>query len=596
MNAKVLGSVSPTRAVLVIAALLASTAVFGQTVSVPLDRYDQLRARAFPRAVELPPPDAGVSFEQAELDLTVDFHHAQVKLVATLWIHTAGWQAVPLPQELPLLGLRSATGEVRIREDAAGRQLEIRGPLGRHRVEIESSVPVRADATATRLTSSLWLTLPSAARVVGTLTAGKGVGEVSGDGAMRAEAAGTGKWRFTGWPGQVASFTLAGAPAAAAGDRPLRFEVTSTTALALQRTRRQAEVWLAGQVVDGRLERLTIPAPAGFEIVSVDGVEGLGWEVEKDQLEINFPGAAPLTWTIHATLAADAADLSEVPLLLPTGARRAFVVTKVEARGGGILERADGGAGRAAEPNERDRLPGAFLGRVGEPLVVAEGAPPPRWRVSWPTQTEVLGAQVDRLLVDVLVGEHGRAFYQVWAVVRSNGAPDLDFRLPGDARLVASRRDAVAARLGLRQGAWVTPLVSRDAEQILFWAAEVDLPWPRGGDGRLEIPIPALSSPISTVEVRAALPGAFRYDWVDPSRRGAIGGPPGFASEPSSGDNQLARQFQANTLQKASPRGETSSFQPLPGGFQVLAATWSALDTAPSPLVLTVHSLPEARR
>lgn len=600
MNEKISGQTSSprcrgrARGLVVLGAFLAASVALGQTVTVPLDKYDLLRAKAFPRPPGPVTPDVGVSFEQAELELAVGFEHARVKAVATLWVHAEGWHSVPLPGDLPLLGLRATTGEARIAEDDRGRRLEFRGAPGRHRVEFDSSVAVHSDRTATRPTASFVVTLPAAARVAGTLTAGEGVGEVTGDGAVRVEPTGPRSWRFTGWPGEVAGFTLAGAPVAATAEGPLRFEVTTSTALALHRTRRQADAWLAGEVTGGRLERLAMPAPAGFEIVSVDGLEGLGWDVREGRLEITFAGAAPKSWRIHAALAADEAETSEVPLLLPAGARRTFVVTKAEARGGGLLERADGGGGRPAEPNELDRLPPEFRARLGEPLVVATGAPAPRWRVAWPADTEVLGAQVDRLLVDVLVGEHGRAFYQVWAVVRANGAPDLDFHLPGAARLVASRRDGTPARLGLRHGAWVAPLVSRDSEQILFWSAEIDLSWPRGG-GRLEIPMPALSSPISTIEVRAGLPGGFRYEWLDPSRRGVIGGPPAAAAE-KAGANELGRQFMANTIQKFVPAGESGGFQPLPGGFQHLEATWSTLGTAPSPLVLTVRSIEEARR
>ncbi|MDX2000484.1 MAG: hypothetical protein SF066_22415 [Thermoanaerobaculia bacterium] len=573
---------------------LAGPALVAQTVTVPLDVYDRLRAQGSPVIAQPALPDTGVSFESLDFAVVVAAGHARITASATVWLHRDDWQSLPWSAELPLLAARAATCEIRLIGEGETRRLELRGKPGRHRLELESTQSITRTVTATRPTGSFSLPLPAAARVGGTLETDE---EVTATDDLRIERVGPRQWRFTGRPGGTAWLTLAGAPAAVIAERPLRFEVTTATALVLQRTRRQAEAWIAGQVVEGRLESLTIPAPEGFEVVSVEGLEGLGavgWQVAKGTLEVDFLGPAPNRWLLHASLAADAATESSVPVLVPTGARRATVVTKAEARGGGILEPAGEITARTAEAHEVETLPAPFQARLGEPLIGPAGASTPRWRVTWPAEVRVLGAQVDRLLVDVLVGEHGRAFYQIWAVVRANGAPDLALALPTGARLVDSRRDGTPARLGQRGGAWVSPLVSRDSEQVLFWSAEVVLPWPATDGGRLEIPIPHTSSPISTVEVRASLPAPFRYEWVDPSRRGNVGQPPRPVLE-EAGASALNQQLHSGVGRKGTRPAGGVDWQPLPSGFQVLTASWSSLDTTPSPLVLNVRRVPEAR-
>lgn len=573
---------------------LAGPALLAQTVTVPLDVYDRLRAQSSPAIAQPAPPDTGVSFESLDYAVVVAAGHARITATATVWLHRDGWQSLPWSAELPLLAARAPTCEIRLVAEGDNARLELRGKPGRHRLELESTQSITRTVTATRPTGSFSLPLPAAARVGGTLETDE---EVTANADLRTERVGPRQWRFTGRPGGTAWLTLAGAPAAVVAEKPLRFEVTTATALVLQRTRRQAEAWIAGQVVEGRLESLTIPAPEDFEVVSVEGLEGLGavgWQVSNGTLEVDFLGPAPKHWLLHVALAADAAAESEVPVLVPTGARRATVVTKAEARGGGILEPAGASAARSAEAHEVESLPTPFQARLGEALISPASAATPRWRVTWPAEVRVLGAQVDRLLVDVLVGEHGRAYYQIWAVVRANGAPDLALELPAGARLVDSRRDGTPARLGQRGAAWVSPLVSRDSEQVLFWSAEALLPWPTTDGGRLEIPIPHSSSPISTVEVRASLPAPFRYDWVDPSRRGNVGEPPQPVLE-GAGSSSLNRLLHAGVGRKRPrPKGGVD-WQPLPSGFQILTASWSSLDTTPSPLVLNVRRIPEAR-
>ena len=74
---------------------------------------------------------------------------------------------------------------------------------------------------------------------------------------------------------------------------------------------------------------------------------------------------------------------------------------------------------------------------------MADAARPPLWEAAWAERTEVLAAQVDRLLVDVAMGEAGKASYQLWAEVRNRGAQQLTLTLPAGFELAVGHRDGV---------------------------------------------------------------------------------------------------------------------------------------------------------
>ena len=174
-----------------------------------------------------------------------------------------------------------------------------------------------------------------------------------------------------------------------------------------------------------------------------------GWNVEKGVLATPL---APVETSLALDLrfTGDPPQAFASPLLVPAGSRRTLFLTKAALQGDGLLTVTDPGLVRAAETVDCNALPDGLRKAAGRLFAVLDPAKPPRWEVEWAELPEVLAAQVDRLLVDVLVGSSGRAAYQVWAEVRNRGAQQLGIgRPPGSSW---SRPAATASRW--RWGAW----------------------------------------------------------------------------------------------------------------------------------------------
>jgi hypothetical protein len=219
--------------------------------------------------------------------------------------------------------------------------------------------------------------------------------------------------------------------------------------------------------------------------------------------------------------------------------------------------------------------------------VVLDPTRPARWDVEWADDTQVLAAQVDRLLVDVAVGEGGRAAYQLWAVVRNRGAQQLLVTLPAGFELVAGSRDRepVAAGSASSSGASgiAVPLLVGEEPQVVHLAGILPMPLPDGGD--LQIPLPALSAPAATVDVRVGLPGGRSYTLADAARAAAVAPPPApgrLSAGSATVTNQIAKSVLANSA--GAFRVQTSGAFPHPPGYREVTASWSALSAAPQPL------------
>lgn len=568
-------------------ACLGAAAVPAQEVTLPLARYDELRALAREAPAEEPEPPAPWAFEEAVLTVEIGEHSARVTHDLTLAVYADGWHTVPLPQLGTFIDADFGALEGRLRTDG-GWALEMRGE-GRRQVRLTTVVPVSEDRDARRLTRTLRLRAPSAALVRGTLELGDGVEEVASDGPLIL-AGGDGRERaFTLGAGQSGELTLLGPSAAPArAELPPRFEATSATVLEVSPHRRRARIWLDVRMLQGELDELSLPVPEGYEVLAVGG-EVAGWDVAADMLTVHplVPVAERLELEIE--IAAGPAGELVSPVVHPPAAVVGVAASKVEAESDGLLELLDAGAARRLTERREPALPAAFHDAGGMAFELAPDAPPPRWRVSWADGTEVLAAQVDRLLLDCLVGESGRAFYQLWAEVRSRGSRQLELDLPPGAELVTLRRDGVPLEPGRGRGTWVVPLRAAGEAQVIYLSAvhSLDLP----DDGDFELPLPRLSVPVGRVEVRTLLPGGRSYRLAEEARAGRAGQPPGITAShaPSPLANQLG--VATATSPEAGPAAgfaAANDLYPAPDGFTVVEAAWSALTPSPAPLRLAI--------
>jgi hypothetical protein len=568
--------------------LLATTAG-AQQVTLPLNQYEDLRARANPAAETPPPPPAPFALEMADFEVTAGPGSARIVQTLRLTLYDDQWQTVPLGDAGSFIhaDFRGLEGRV----DTADKvwALAVRG-RGRHEVRLESAVPVTRDLAATRPIWRFGLKLPPAAVVKGRIAVPAEVEEVEiqGEGLVHRDVAGMAgrPWSFVALPGGEVTWTLSGkATLPARAKLPLRFEAMSATAVALSHTRLRVLGWIEARVAQGRLAELRVPLPDGLEVASVQG--GAGWKVDGKTLVITPAAPVEDVFAVEMELTGEPRDAFATPLLIPEGSARTSLLAKGTLKSDGNLTLADPGSLRAPSETAAARLPASLRSAEGQLFAVADPARPPRWIAEWAESAKVLASQIDLLLVDVAVGESGRASYQLWAQVRNRGAQQLTFVLPAGFELASARLDGAPVTPGTAPaGGLSIPLLSQEAAQVIHLGGLLPLALPRE-DGTLEVPLPALSAPAARVEVRVVLPGGRSYELADASRAGAISPPPVTASrEPAAG---MARQVdaQVNAALRSTP--ETAAAPALfsvPPGFTEIAAAWSALSATPTPLAL----------
>ncbi|MCP3960207.1 MAG: hypothetical protein GY719_20375 [bacterium] len=546
-----------------------------QEVTLPLARYDELRALAEPEPEPEPEPPALVAFEEAALTISVGETSARITQNLTVALYGDDWHRAALGKAGTFIDADLGGAEGRLN----GGSIEIRG-AGRHRIRLDSVVPVELDETTTRPTWRLKLGLPAAAMVHGVIEAPPGVEDVEAEGAIVTEA--NGRWSFVARPGGEIALSLRGT--AAIPERaglPLRFEASSASLLEVARSRRRCRAWLEIRVAQGSLERVEAAVPEGYEVLAVDGAIA-GWDVEDDRLIVTPLAAVTDSLDLDIQLVAAEATEFASPLLLPEGAATTRAATRVLLSGDGLLDLVDTGDGRQPDSRRRAELPAPLRSGEGLTLVLPAGGSPPRWQVSWSESTEVLAAQIDRLLIDAVVGEAGETAYQLWAEVRNRGAARLTFELPAAAEMIAGSRDGHRLVPGRDGNAWTVPLAVHGERQVIYLASVVPLDMP-SEEGRFELPLPGLSAPASRLEVRVALPGERRYELTERGRRGVVGEPPATPNAGKAGRLAKALGGAAN-----GSAGAAAELFPRPPGFSLIEASWSALSTNPTALEIRV--------
>jgi hypothetical protein len=584
---------------------LTAAAAGAQQVTLPLPQYEELRSRANPEVETPPVPPAPYALESADFEIAAGASSARITQTLALTIYGDGWQRVPLGEAGSFTTARFGDLEGRVEVKDDGWALQVKG-RGRHEVKLESVVPVRRDETAIRPAWSFTLRFPPAAVVRGRMQAPPEVEEVEMSGAgmirkedRRTEGAG---WSF------VAAFAKAGDPGAGftlygrrtlppRAQLPLRFEATAATSVMITHTQLRVHGWIEARVAQGRLEALRVPVPAGLSVVSVTGGPLAGWNVQDGVLIVTPLAPVESSLALDVQLAGDPPKAFASPLLVPEGSRRTLFLTKAALQGDGLLNRTEPGAVRAPETIETEALPAGLRNAAGRLLTVLDPARPPRWEVEWAERTEVLAAQVDRLLVDVMVGASGRAAYQVWAEVRNRGAQQLGINLPAGFELVSAGRDGVPVAVGSMggSGGLAVPLQTGEATQVVHLAGLLPMALPAGNSGNADfaVPLPALSAPAARVEVCLILPGERPATLADPSRAGAVKPPPEpVARREAANVNAIAKQVLANTRTALAGAGFGLFFRP--PGFAEISASWNALSANPLPLVVRLKTEKES--
>lgn len=558
---------------------------FAQEVTLPLGEYEALRERAAPRDVVAPTLAAPIVLESAIVEVLVGRDNARVTTNLTLAIYQDGWQELELPPggnltSVELGGLEGRLSASASSEPEGERVLSCRGP-GRYTLRLVSVVPVVPDRSAARPTRSLDLTFPWAGTVTGTIGSDVDTDEIELlVGALADGASGPGGTGFIGEPGGAFRARLLGETDGTVErdrdrDLSLLFEASSFAMTHVRRSRIDVIGFLELDVVQGRMRQVELPVPSDMDVLAVESPTGaeLGWDLDADGgLVVRFAepviGVVPLRLSFARSFAAgESLERFLAPLIAARNASRMLLVSGLSADEDGIPILLRASSGRRATEEDLEFLPESEAPKSASLFVVRDPVSPPEWRVEWAEldPTTVLASQVDRLVVDALVGEAGRVAYQYWAVVRSPGASTLTFTPPPEFELIAADRSGRPITAARTAEGLVVPLAAGSEAQVLRISGIVratELP----ERGELVIPIPALSAPVARVEVRAVVPGERRYEIESEGFETRIGAAP------------------------------TGTWFSIPSSHRVVTASWAALDTRPSPLEIRVRSEREKRR
>ena len=156
-------------------------AIGAQQVTLPLEQYENLRARANAEADAAPRPPAPWALESADYSVQAGPESARVVQTLRFTIYDDKWQSLPLGEAGAFIRADFGGLEGRVNVVEGAWALQARG-RGAHEVRLESAVPVVRDETATRPTWRFGLRFPAAAVVRGRIEAADPVEEVEAEG------------------------------------------------------------------------------------------------------------------------------------------------------------------------------------------------------------------------------------------------------------------------------------------------------------------------------------------------------------------------------------------------------------------------------
>jgi hypothetical protein len=564
--------------------LLASAGALGaQEVTLPLDRYDDLRQRARPVPVATPAPPAAHALEAAQIEIVAGKETARVTQRLTLSLFASGWQEIALPGAGSLTAAELGSLEGRVKSD--GQLTLVARGQGRHVVVLTSVVALTEDATAARVTRTLSLPLPPTAAVSGTITTSdEQIQEIAiaANGLTRG-ATSARRVEFVGASGAtlVARFLGPGRTVDRA-KMPLKFTAVAATLTEVSRTRTKVTGWITANVLSGQLDKLKVDLPSNLEVAAVHPKE-VGWDLEGGRLVVTPLASVEksLTLTVELTGASQAAFAS--PLLVPAAATQVTLMSAVRAADDGYPTMADPAGARRAEPDDEARLTEEAR-EAGVPFfVVRDRQRAPRWVLEWPEKSKSLAAQVDRLRVNAILGETGRAAYECWAVVRSSGTTEIALKPPPGFEMLRVERDGIEVQPGASDGGLVVPLAAGSETQLVHVAGLLgDLALPEKGE--LALALPGASAPIASVEVQVSLPADRQYELAQQERRSGLGPEPVARS---------GNKGQGGVLAMLAPRSAArATREPAPfeagAASTTVQAAWSAMTQQPAPLVIRV--------
>jgi hypothetical protein len=504
-------------------------------VVIPVDEYQNLRARAYPteRAPEPPPVDATLT--RVDYDLHIAGELATGRASLTVDVLKDGWVRVPIPPGLlvrearldgKLVSLVSGTSAKGANQPAA-----VLAHAGRAVLLLDIALPVYASAGEERIalpsTSSgvtrAFVQLPRQGvdvRLTGGLLAEKT--ETDAESKWLAYAHGNEPLTFT-WRRKMEDHHVT---------LPLRQRgsLTQLTSLGEDATSLYAEVSL--EVTQGAAKEARIQLPENITINQVSGAMVADWEVKAGELAVTFlePVEQSARFVITGESKTPRDGHIEIALLRLLNTEHDDGGVAVEVLGAGEIKDLKSQGLQNADATEL----GEYVASRQSPSMAAfrfrtadsKAARSLAVDVARYAQQAVLMANVEEARYRVLLSREGKMLVEAQYAIRNNSRNFLKITLPSGAAIWSASLAGKPVRPGqATDGSLLLPLEkARAGEEAPVFAVEIfylvrEPAW--SDKGKATLALPAIDLPVSRTGVllyhpplykMAAEPGAFRIE------------------------------------------------------------------------------------
>jgi len=502
-------------------------------VVIPVDEYQNLRARAFPAEREPDPPPVDATLTRVDYDLRISGELATGRASLTVDVLKDGWVRVPIPAGLLVREARLDGKLVSLVSGGPGKsssQLSaVLAHAGRAVLLLDVALPVNASAGEERIS------LPSTSSGVTRASVqlprqGVDVKLTGGLLAEKTETAVESKWLAYARGNEPLTFVWHRKMEDHHVTLPLRQRgsLMQLTSLGEDATSLYAEVNL--EVIQGAAKEAKIQLPPDITINQVSGGTVADWEIKAGELTVTFlePVERSARFVITGETKTARDGHIEVALLRLLNTERDTGGIAVEVLGAGEIKDIKSQGLENADANE---LGDYVAGRQSPSMVVfrfrsgdAKAVRALAVDVARYAQQAVLMANVEEARYRVLLSKEGKSLVQAQYAIRNNSRNFLKVTLPAGAVIWSASLAGKPVRPGeATDGSLLLPLEkSRAGEDSPAFVLEIFYlvrltAWT--DKGKATLALPALDLPVSRTGLLlyhpplfklAAEPGTFR--------------------------------------------------------------------------------------
>jgi hypothetical protein len=504
-------------------------------VVIPVDEYQNLRARAYPTERTPEPPPVDATLTRVDYDLHIAGELATGRASLTVDVLKDGWVRVPIPPGLLVREARLDGKLVSLVSGTPGKggnqPAAMLAHAGRAVLLLDIALPVSASAGEERIA------LPSTSSGVTRASVqlprqGVDVRLTGGLLAEKTETATESKWLAYARGEEPLTFTWHRKMEDHHVTLPLRQRgsLTQLTSLSEDATSLYAEVSL--EVTQGAAKEARIQLPENITINQVSGAMVADWEVKSGELAVTFlePVEQSARFVITGESKTPRDGHIEIALLRLLNAEHDAGGVAVEVLGAGEIKDLKS---QGLENADATELGDYVAGRQSPSMVAfrfrSGDAKAPRALavdVARYAQQAVLMANVEEARYRVLLSKEGKTLVEAQYAIRNNSRNFLKITLPSGAAIWSASLAGKPVRPGQApDGSLLLPLEkARAGEEAPVFVVEIfylvrESAWAEKGKATLALP--ALDLPVSRTGVLlyhpplyklAADPGAFRME------------------------------------------------------------------------------------